>query len=640
MWFAAALLTTHAHAAETYGDALYYVGDLHAHTGYSGDGASSDLGGCTSSCGAFADVFDDARANGLDFVAIADHLNGFREVASADWDVLHAAVLAANDPEGGFVTLPAGELWFYDGTSYTNPIGHKTLLLFGDDATLAPLTLSDVRPGTSPHVTACEDIWTWADTLSGTHGDLLLVPHHPATSAPMWTDWACHSDTYTPAVEIYSRHGNSLEAESGYDVPGAGVVTSGYASAAVDPDEYGLRLGFVGGTDAHDTRPGETCATDTEHPTHLYGGALTILVLDAAETFDRPAIHDAIVEHRTWTTTGPLLTPVLGWTASGEALGGLGEDLSVYEDEDLTVTVELPGDQAVYVDEVLAVGPTGSWTLEDDGSGVYTGTIPAEDVPGYLYVRVALDGDAWYGAGVCADGGSDATEYTWSSPSYIDRVDDDLDDDGVTARAGDCDDTDPAVAPGAAETWYDGVDADCDGASDWDQDGDGASILEGDCDDTDPAVNPDARDVVDGVDDDCDGVDGTESDPADAEPDSVGCDPDALPGDTGSLPCDADLDTGGADPGEDDTGALLAFDPADADTGVSDRREADPYAAEDEPASTDADPEAAEAGEADDTAADDRPRGRRHRPPLRPDGSRPPRPPLNPDGSRPALPAR
>ena len=34
--------------------------------------------------------------------------------------------------------------------------------------------------------------------------------------------------------------------------------------------------------------------------------------------------------------------------------------------------------------------------------------------------------------------------------------------DGSGLEATDCDDTDPAVHPGASETWYDGVDQDCD----------------------------------------------------------------------------------------------------------------------------------------------------------------------------------
>ncbi len=53
----------------------------------------------------------------------------------------------------------------------------------------------------------------------------------------------------------------------------------------------------------------------------------------------------------------------------------------------------------------------------------------------------------------------------------------DADGDGWTVEDGDCDDGDERVHPGAAETWYDGVDQDCDGGSDHDQDGDGRDAL-------------------------------------------------------------------------------------------------------------------------------------------------------------------
>ena len=60
---------------------------------------------------------------------------------------------------------------------------------------------------------------------------------------------------------------------------------------------------------------------------------------------------------------------------------------------------------------------------------------------------------------------------------------------GVSVVSGDCDDADAQVTPVAQETWYDGVDQDCDGWSDDDADGDGLDLwTQGgeDCDDADP----------------------------------------------------------------------------------------------------------------------------------------------------------
>jgi MYXO-CTERM domain-containing protein len=88
----------------------------------------------------------------------------------------------------------------------------------------------------------------------------------------------------------------------------------------------------------------------------------------------------------------------------------------------------------------------------------------------------------------------------------------DVDADGWLAPAcggSDCDDTDPDARPDGVEVFYDGVDGDCDGASDYDADLDGHdSDAHGgdDCDDADPAINPSAADVpYDGIDSDCSG---------------------------------------------------------------------------------------------------------------------------------------
>ena len=77
---------------------------------------------------------------------------------------------------------------------------------------------------------------------------------------------------------------------------------------------------------------------------------------------------------------------------------------------------------------------------------------------------------------------------------------------GTAAYGGDCDDTDAAYNPGAAEDdCTDPADYNCDGSSAYaDIDGDGFAACE-ECDDSDAAINPDASEACNGVDDDCDG---------------------------------------------------------------------------------------------------------------------------------------
>ncbi len=89
----------------------------------------------------------------------------------------------------------------------------------------------------------------------------------------------------------------------------------------------------------------------------------------------------------------------------------------------------------------------------------------------------------------------------------------------------DCDDTNPAIFPGAVEVCGDGVDDDCDGADlSGDDDGDSYTSTDcggDDCDDSDPAVNPGIDADSDGSDacEDCDDGDPTVSPSVDADSD-------------------------------------------------------------------------------------------------------------------------
>ncbi len=114
--------------------------------------------------------------------------------------------------------------------------------------------------------------------------------------------------------------------------------------------------------------------------------------------------------------------------------------------------------------------------------------------------------ETWYdGDDVNCDGLND---YDADRDGYVSR--------GYAGFAGgsapgisDCDDGDPSINPAAEEHWYDGIDEDCDGRSDYDADADGEDALGfggEDCDDDNPLIRPGrTEDCSDGVDTNCDG---------------------------------------------------------------------------------------------------------------------------------------
>ncbi|MCB9793608.1 MAG: hypothetical protein H6741_12870 [Alphaproteobacteria bacterium] len=137
--------------------------------------------------------------------------------------------------------------------------------------------------------------------------------------------------------------------------------------------------------------------------------------------------------------------------------------------------------------------------LDDDCDGAVDDADSSVDTSG---------GDTWYYDGDGdGDGDASVSTRTCDQPSgYVADGDDcddgdsslnqaDADGDGESSCDGDCDDADAGIYTSATETWYDGVDADCAGDSDYDADGDGFDAVDysgDDCDDANASILPES----------------------------------------------------------------------------------------------------------------------------------------------------
>ena len=235
-------------------------------------------------------------------------------------------------------------------------------------------------------------------------------------------------------------------------------------------------------------------------------GRMTLTYAPVAEGW-----HTASIQVRTPSLDEPLVLPARGraGTATLRAWPALRDFGAAAPGETVTraITVENTGAVGVSLSSVTV--PPGAFALAASlpvtlGPGARADVAftfaPVDTEPAFARVRLE---DATGLGTAAALRGNDCLAGTVSA--Y------DLDGDGWTSCAGDCDDLNPDIHPGAVEV-CNGRDTDCNGLVDdrtpcYDDDGDGLSEDQGDCVDSDPAIAPTAPEIPDnGIDDDCDGV--------------------------------------------------------------------------------------------------------------------------------------
>lgn len=234
------------------------------------------------------ELYTFARDEGfLDFGAISDHMEA---VTARQWDYFQAVANDFNEP-GRFVTL-IGQEWTHHHPAGGAP-GHRNIYFSGDGG---PVLRSN-----DPDCDTLAKLWARLDAVHGQ--EVIAIPHHPA-NVVMGVDWEQGwNPKYERAVEIHSVWGSSEKhADDGNLMPIAHCRGEQRGRHVADALKRGYRLGFVGGGDIHDGRPGDPLHTES----YLSGsGKFWPSGFTAVYTpkLTRQSVFAAIRDHRTYATT-------------------------------------------------------------------------------------------------------------------------------------------------------------------------------------------------------------------------------------------------------------------------------------------------------------------------------------------------
>ncbi len=222
----------------------------------------------------------------LDFGAISDHMEA---VTDRQWEYFQAVSNDFNEP-GRYVTLH-GQEWTHHNPAFGAP-GHRNLYFRGAGA---PALRS-----TDPDCNTLAKLWGKLDAWGR---PAIAIPHHSA-NARMGVDWELGwQAAYETAVEMYSIWGSSEKSvAAGNTRPIRHCGGEREGRHVLEALRRGYRLGFVGGGDVHDGRPGRALHRFS-YPGNAqdhYEQGLTAAWVPA---LTREAVFDAFRDRQTYATT-------------------------------------------------------------------------------------------------------------------------------------------------------------------------------------------------------------------------------------------------------------------------------------------------------------------------------------------------
>lgn len=224
----------------------------------------------------------------LDFGAISDHVEALTE---RQWEYFVAVTNDYNEPER-FATL-VGLEWTHHVKEGGAP-GHRNVYYRGDHGPI--LRSNDADCDT------LDKLWARLDALPA-NVEAVAIPHHPA-NVTMGVKWELGwNEKYEKAVEIYSIWGNSEKSEADGNL--RPITSSGGEMDGrhiIDALKMGYKMGFVGGGDVHDGRPGEAMHY-ASYPAGQASGYKQGFTAAMVPTLTRENVFDAIKNRRTYATT-------------------------------------------------------------------------------------------------------------------------------------------------------------------------------------------------------------------------------------------------------------------------------------------------------------------------------------------------